>query len=148
MTLRRDHVVGGVLLVVAALVYLSSGDLPTGTLGSPGPGMLPYVSLGLIACFALVLLVSARESPPFAETQWSDLPHAASVTVAAVLAIALYENLGFLITMTTLIFGLLALIERVEIWRAAVYALGITIGTKVLLTTLLKSPLPQGPFGF
>ena len=148
MILRRDHVVGCVLLVVAALVYLLSGDLPAGTLGSPGPGMLPYLSLALIASFALVLLVSAGSSPPFAETLWSDLPHAASVTVAAVLAVALYERLGFLITMTALIFGVLALIERVALWRAALYALGITIGTKVLLTVLLKSPLPQGPFGF
>ena len=148
MILRRDHVVGGALLTIAALVYLLSGDLPAGTLGSPGPGMLPYLSLGLIASFALMLLISAGSSPPFAETQWSDLPHAASLTAAAVLAIALYEKLGFLITMAALISGVLALIERVEIWRAAIYALGITIGTKVLLATLLKSPLPQGPFGF
>ena len=148
MILRRDHVVGGVLLAVAALVYLASGDLPAGTLGSPGPGMLPFISLTLIAVFALVLLVSARESPPFADTQWVDLPHAISVAIAAALAIAFYEKLGFVITMSTLIFGVLALIEGVQLWRAAAYALGITIGTKVLLSTLLKSPLPQGPFGF
>ena len=148
MILRRDHVVGGVLLAVAALTYMASGDLPAGTLGSPGPGMLPYIALAAIALFASALLVSARESPPFAETDWSDLPHAVSVTVAAVLAIALYEPLGFLITMLALISGVLALIERVAPWRAAVYALAITFGTKLLLTTLLKSPLPQGPFGF
>ena len=95
MILRRDHVVGGVLLAVAALVYLMSGDLPAGTLGSPGPGMLPYIALAAIALFAVTLLLAARESPPFAETQWSDLPHAVSVTAAAILAIALYEPLGF-----------------------------------------------------
>ena len=61
---------------------------------------------------------------------------------------AVYEKLGFLITMSALIFGVLTLIERIQSWRAAVYALAITVGTKVLLTTLLKSPLPQGPFGF
>ena len=148
MIVRRDHVVGGVLLVIATLVYLLSGDLPAGTLGSPGPGMLPYISLGLIAVFALALLFAARESPPFGETPWSDLPHAASVTAAAVLAIGSYEKLGFLITMTALIFGVLALIERIQLWRAAVYALAITLGTRLLLSTLLKSPLPQGPFGF
>ena len=78
MILRRDHVVGGVLLAVAALVYLMSGDLPAGTLGSPGPGMLPYIALAAIALFAVTLLLAARESPPFAETQWLDLPHAVS----------------------------------------------------------------------
>ena len=148
MILRRDHVVGGVLLGVAALTYLSSGDLPAGTFASPGPGMLPYISLGFIGFFASTLLLGGHESPPFTETQWSDLPHAISVTVAAALAIALYEKLGFLITMTALIFGGLALIERVALWRAAVYALAVTLGTKLLLTTLLKSPLPQGSFGF
>ena len=148
MILRRDHVVGGGMLVVSALVFALSGDLPAGTLGSPGPGMLPYISLGLIALFAFILLVEAGNSPPFAGTDWSDLPHAASVTIAAVLAVAAYEKLGFLITMTTLIFIVLALIERIALWRAALYALAIPLSTKLLLTTLLKSPLPVGPFGF
>ncbi len=148
MILRRDHVVGVVLLAVAALTTLASGDLRAGTLGSPGPGMLPYIALGCIALFASALLLGARESPPFAETEWSDLPHAISVAAAALLAVAFYEKLGFLITMTALIFGVLALIERVALWRAALYALAVTLGAKLLLTTLLKSPLPQGPFGF
>ena len=148
MTLRRDHIVGGVLIAVAAAVFAVSGDLPAGTLGSPGPGMLPYISLGLIAAFALTLLIGARQSPPFAATEWSDLPHAVSVTIAAAIAIAVYEKLGFVITMAGLIFVLLASVERLPLWRAALYAGAVPVGIKLLLGTVLKSPLPLGPFGF
>ncbi len=148
MTLRRDHIVGGVLLAIAAAVFAFSGDLPAGTLGSPGPGMLPTISLGLIAAFALTLLAGAAQSPPFAETEWTDLSHAVSVTIAAAVAIAVYEYLGFVITMSGLIFCLLALIERLPLWRAALYAVAVPVGTKLLLGTVLKSPLPQSSFGW
>ena len=84
MTLRRDHVVGALLLAAAAGTLALSGDLPVGTLGSPGPGMVPILAIVLIAGFSLVLLSSARQSPPAAETPWSDLPHALSVAAAAV----------------------------------------------------------------
>ncbi len=148
MTLRRDHIVGATLLAIAAAVFALSGDLPAGTLGSPGPGMLPYISLALIASFAVTLFFGAAQSPPLAETEWADLPHAVSVTIAAAVAVAVYEKLGFVITMAGLIFALLALVERLSLWRAALYAIAIPAGTRLLLGTVLKSPLPQGPFGF
>ena len=37
MTLRRDHVAGGAFVVAGALILAVSGDLPFGTLASPGP---------------------------------------------------------------------------------------------------------------
>lgn len=148
MTLNRDHVVAGVLLTLAALALVLSKDLPFGTLGSPGPGMLPMLAIGLIAALSIALLVGARKSPLASATEWGELKHAAAVTVAAAAATALYEPLGFLLTMTLLIFGLLVIVERIKLLPAAAYAVGLVLGVKVLLGTLLKSPLPIGPFGF
>jgi hypothetical protein len=148
MTLRRDHVVGAALLAGAALAFLLGGDLPVGTLGSPGPGMLPYLAIGLIAIFALVLLASAGSSPPAADTTWSELPHSAAIALVAAGAAAAYQHLGFLVTMWMMISALLAFVERVDAWKAILYAAGIAIATRILLATLLKSPLPVGPFGF
>ena len=53
MIVRRDHVGGGVFVVVAALVLAVSGDLPFGTLASPGAGMLPKLVIGLMMAFGL-----------------------------------------------------------------------------------------------
>lgn len=147
MTLRRDHVVAAVLLGLAAIALVLSTELPVGTLGSPGPGMLPMIAIGFITLFSLVLLTAARNSPPFAETRWSELPHAASVTIAAAIGTILYERLGFVMTMALLIFCVLVVVERARLLPAAAYALGLTLGVKLLLGTLLKSPLPIGPFG-
>ena len=63
MSLRRDHVGGGAFVAVGALVLAVSGDLPFGTLASPGAGMLPKLVVGLMMAFGLVLLVRAGESP-------------------------------------------------------------------------------------
>ncbi len=148
MILHRDHVVGGGLLAAAVAVLVLSGDLPFGTLGAPGPGMVPMLAIGLIALFATVLLAGARQSPVMAAITWPELPHAIGVIVAAALAALLYERLGFLLTMALMMFGLLAGLEKVPVWRATIYSLSVAIGAKLLLSTLLKSPLPTGPLGF
>ena len=37
MILRRDHVAGGVFVAGPAILFAFSGDLPFGSLSSPGP---------------------------------------------------------------------------------------------------------------
>ena len=46
--LRRDHIAGGVFIAAGLLVFALSGDLPFGTLASPGAGMMPKLVLGLL----------------------------------------------------------------------------------------------------
>ena len=117
MILRRDHVAGGAFVVAGALILAVSGDLPFGTLASPGAGMLPKLVIGLMMAFGLVLLLRAGESPPFADVAWSDFPHAVRVVVVAAAAIALYTPLGFLLTMSLLLFGLIFVVERRPLLR-------------------------------
>lgn len=147
MNLHRDHIAGGGLLIVALAVTAFSRDLEIGTLVSPGPGMLPHLAIGLIALFASVLLVGAGQSPAISELTWSDLSHAVRVTGVAAISAALYERHGFVLTMSLMIFALLVAVERVSLWRSALFAVGLTGGTYLLLAKLLKSPLPIGPFG-
>ena len=47
MTLRADHVAGGVFIVLGVAVFAISGDLPFGTLSAPGAGMMPKLMAGL-----------------------------------------------------------------------------------------------------
>ena len=125
-----------------------SGDLPLGSMAMPGAGMMPKLVVGLMIAFGLVLIARAGESPPFATLAWADLPHAIRVVAVAAAAIALYTVLGFLITMILMLFTLLFAVERKGIVRAAAFSVGVTVFAYVLFATLLKSPLPPGPFGF
>ena len=148
MNLRRDHVAGGAFILAGAAVLAVSGDLPFGTLASPGAGMLPKLMIGLMMAFGLVLLVRAGDSRPFAGIGWADLPHATRVVAVAAAAIALYETVGFLVTMTALLFGLTFVVERKPLLPAAGFSVGVTVFAYVLFNTLLKSPLPRGTLGF
>jgi hypothetical protein len=146
MILRRDHVAGGAFIAAGALVFAMSGDLPFGTLASPGAGMMPKLVLGLMMAFGAIILIRAGESPPLAEIAWGDFRHAATVVVVSAVAIALYTTVGFVISVTTMLFVLLYFVERRNLWSALAVSVGVTIGSYFLFGTLLKSPLPPMPF--
>jgi hypothetical protein len=148
MSLRTDHIAGGAFATLGILVFALSGDLPLGSLGMPGAGMLPKLVLGLMIAFGLILMLRAGESPPFAAVAWNDLPHALRVIVVAAAAIEFYPLLGFIITMTLLLFALTAVVERKPILHAGAFSVGVTVFAYVLFSKFLKSPLPTGPFGF
>jgi putative tricarboxylic transport membrane protein len=148
LTLRRDHVAGGAFIAAGILVFALSDDLPFGTLASPGAGMMPKLALILLIGFGAILVLRASESPPFAEIAWSDFRHAATVVTVAAGAIALYTVIGFLLSVSLLLFVLLYLVERRPLLHAAAVSIGVTVGAYVLFNTLLKSPLPTTPFGF
>ena len=148
MILRRDHVAGGVFIAAGALVLAMSGDLPFGTLASPGAGMLPKLVLGLMMAFGAIIVARAGESPPLAEIDWSDFRHAATVVAVSAIAIALYTKIGFVLSVTLLLFVLLYFIERRSLWGALAVSIGVTVGSYFLFSTLLKSPLPPLPFWY
>jgi putative tricarboxylic transport membrane protein len=148
VNLRRDHVAGGVFVVAGAAVLAVSGDLPFGTLASPGAGMLPTLVIALMMAFGLILLVGAADSPPFRSVAWADLPHAIRVVAAAAAAVALYEALGFVVSMALLLFGLIFAVERKPLLYAAAFSVGATVFAYGLFSVLLKSPLPRGILGY
>ena len=146
--IRTDHVAGCVLAAFGLLVLASSGDLPVGTLSFPGAGMMPKLLAGLIIAFGLVLVARAQESAPLAGISWQDLPHALRVTAITALAVALYQIVGFLITMTLLLYALTFGVERRHPISAAAFSLGVVALTYLLFSVALKTPLEQGVFGF
>ena len=147
MILRTDHVAGGAVIAAGLVIWGLSGDLPTGRMSMPGAGMLPKLLCALIILFGGVLMLRARESGRFAEIDWSDLRHAGPVIGITAAAVVLYATLGFLITMTALLFALLAF-ERRNLLAAAIYSVGVSAATYALFVYVLKSPLQQGLLWF
>jgi hypothetical protein len=79
---------------------------------------------------------------------WREWRHAAAILGAcAFMALAL-ERLGYRLTIVVVLFGLLGALERKRWFVAAGFAIGFAWGTYFLFNTLLRVPMPQGPFGF
>jgi hypothetical protein len=148
MIIRRDHIAGGVFIVASLLVFAMSGDLPFGTLASPGAGMMPKLVLGLLIAFGAILVARAGESPPLATINWGDFRHAATVVAVTAVATGLYTTIGFVLSVSLLLFVLLYFIERRSLLSTLAVSIGITVGCYLLFGTLLKSPLPPMPFWY
>ena len=148
MTLRADHVTGAAFVVFALAVFAFSGDLPFGSLSSPGAGMMPKLLLVLMIVFGVALILGAQASAPLAEIDWGDRNHAFLVVLIAGIATMLYQPLGFILTMSLLVFTLLMVVERRNVLRAAAYSVGLTMIAWWVFGTALKSPLETGILGF
>ena len=147
MTLRADHVAGGASIAAALAVLAVSSDLPFGTLAFPGAGMMPKLVCALMMMFGAILLARGGASAPFSDISWNDLPHAVRVLAITAAAVALYTTLGFVVTMSLMLFALIAFEGR-NLLAAAVYSVGVSLLTYWLFTLVLKSPLEQGILGF
>jgi hypothetical protein len=148
MIIRTDHVAGGAFLALGVLVFAISGDLPFGTLSAPGAGLMPKLMTGLMMAFALLIIAAGAESKPFKSLDWSDRGHAALLVLITGTAVALYQTLGFLITMSLLVFTLLVVVERRHVLRAAAYGVALTVFAYWLFGIALKAPLEHGLLWF
>ena len=148
MILRADHVAGAAFIALGILVFVIGADLPFGTMTQPGAGMMPKLIAGLMMLFAVLIVLSGASSQPFAKIDWSDRGHAALLVLITAVAVALYVRLGFLITISLLVFSLLVVVERRRVLPAAVYAVALTLFAYWLFDKALKAPLERGILGF
>jgi hypothetical protein len=148
MTLRADHVAGAAFVAFGILIIALSGDLPTGQLSMPGSGFLPKIVATLLIVFGLVLIVRGGESGPYSALGWSDLPHALQVIALTAAGIVLYTVLGFLAALILLVAAILIVVERRNPLRATAYAIAVVAVTYFGFEYVLKTPLPNGPWGF
>jgi hypothetical protein len=148
LIIRTDHVAGSFFVALGIVVLALSGDLPVGTLSFPGAGMMPKLVAGLMIVFGLLLVGRAGESATLASLAWGDLSHAARVVAITAVAIALYQPLGFIITMALLLFTLTFGAERRPVLAAAAFSAGVVALTYLLFAVVLKTPLEPGVLGF
>ena len=88
-------------------------------------------------------------APPkrVADMQWTEWRHAVAILgTCAFMALAL-ERLGYRLTIFVALFALVSVVERKGWIAGVVFAGGFSLGSHYLFNTLLRVPLPQGPFG-
>ena len=110
--------------------------------------MMPKLAAGLMMLFAALIVAGAARSGPLAGIDWSDRRHGALVVLITAVAVAVYQPLGFVITMTALVFALLVIVERRSLLAAAAYSAGLTLFTYWLFGKALNSPLERGVLWF
>jgi hypothetical protein len=146
--LTADRIAGGALVVFSLVVIWQSGALPVGTFRHPGPAYIPILLALLLFFFGALLAVTSRHAPKFSALQWTEWRHALAILAACIFAGFALERLGYRLTVLLILFFLLKIVERRGWLLGASLASGLSFGSFYLFHTLLRVPLPQGPFGF
>jgi len=146
--LRADHVAGGAFIALGIAVFIIGWDLPFGRLSAPGAGMLPKLMAGLMIVLAAGILINGKGQEKFSDISWSDWRHAALILCTSAVAVSAYVRLGFLISMSLLVFALLTIVERKRMLPAAAYAILLTGFAYWLFGVILKAPLERGVLWF
>lgn len=145
--LTVDRVAGAGLAVFALVVLWQSRVLPLGSLANPGPAYMPVALAMLLLIGGLAIAVLGRDAPALRSLGFDEWRHAVAIFAACAFAALALERLGYRLTIFLALLFLLAVVERKRPVVAVVFALAFAAGTYLLFDTLLRVPLPRGPFG-
>ena len=146
-SLTIDRLAGAVFALFSLAVLWETREIPFGYLAEPGPGAVPVLlALTLLVC-SIVMIAGGRAGDRVADIRWTEWRHAVAILGAcAFMALAL-ERLGYRLTILIALLVLVSIVERKGWIAGAVFASSFSLGTHYLFNTLLRVPLPQGPFG-
>jgi putative tricarboxylic transport membrane protein len=146
-SLTVDQVAGSLFAAFSVLVLLETRTIPFGFLAEPGPGVMPTVlAVTLLAC-SIAVVIGGRVGKRMSAVTWEEWRHAVAILgMCAFIALAL-ERLGYRLTILLALLVLVSIVEKKGWIAGAVFAGCFSFGTHFLFNTLLRVPLPQGPFG-
>lgn len=148
--LTTDRVAGAVLVLLGLFVtwesLWSARRLPLGNLQTPGPAYMPTLLATLLLLFGVIVLVLGARSARISTVGWGEWRHTTGILAACAGVAVLLERAGYRLTMTLLLFTLLGVLERRHVLFALAFAVALAFGTFYLFDTLLRVPLPRGPF--
>lgn len=143
---HTDKVGAALLLAVAAGVFVTSRDFPSGFGGTPGAAFFPRVVAATIALLAVVLLVrSVASREPRTHRISTDDAIRFAVPVAFLVAyVAAMSALGFLLATVALLVGLMRYSGVEEYRRSVPLALAVAVVLHYVFREFLHVPLPEG----
>ena len=145
--LTTDRIGASALCLLALLVMWESRTLPLGTWRQPGPAYFPVLLAALLLILGALVWAMGGSAAAVASVGWGEARHALVILgVSAFICLGL-ERLGYRLTMLTALLFLVWLVERKSLLAAIVFAFGLSFGSYYLFDTLLRVPLPRGPFG-
>jgi len=145
--LTTNRVAAVALAVVAVVVLFESRKLPLGSLHHPGPAYMPVLLAVALLVFAILVAAYGGVSRGVSAVGWSEWRHAAAILGTCAFAAIALERLGYRLTMAVSLGFLIGVIERQRLILTLALAVAIAGGSYLLFDTLLRVPLPRGPFG-
>jgi hypothetical protein len=142
--LTRDRTAGLALLLFSLAVMWEDRVFPLGTLHKPGPGYMPMLLAVILAAMAILVLCTGGHSPSLRSVEWSEWRHALAILGGCVFTAMAMERIGYRLTVILLVSFLLWVVERKRPAVVIATALGLSLGTFYVFSTLLQVPLPLG----
>jgi hypothetical protein len=146
--LTTDRVAGAALVLIGLIAVWESRRFPLGSLHRPGPAYMPTLLALLLIVFGVALVTMGARGQRFRDVGWQEWRHAVGIFSACALAAWGLDRLGFRLTMAAVLAFLLLVLERKSVVLTASMIVAIVGGSFFLFDTLLRVPLPRGPFGF
>ncbi len=153
----RDPEKGSSLFLfhIALLVLGGSMKLGLGTLGNPGPGFIPFIAAGVLACSSFfhflkeTFFMSQRRKPTFGGL-WAGMQWRKVIYVSFVLMVYafFFEKGGFLFCTLCLMMFLLTVTGVKHWYTVLIGSAAVTLLSYVVFDKLLAVGFPAGIFGF
>ena len=146
--MTTDRISGAVLVIFSILVIWYSTALPVGSFRHPGPAYIPILLAAILLVFGGLIAGTAGHAPDMSSIGWTEGRHAAAILVACIFAGFGLERLGYRVTVALALLFLFKIVERRGWLLSASLSVALAFASFYLFHTLLRVPLPPGPFGF
>lgn len=145
-SLTIDQVAGAVFAAFSIFVLWECRKIALGFMAEPGPGLMPVIlASSLLACS--LPLMASRSGARLAEVAWPEWRRAVAILASCAFMALAIERLGYRLAIFIVLFFLTGIVESKGWLAGALFAGGFAFGTYFLFNTLLRLPLPLGPFG-
>jgi putative tricarboxylic transport membrane protein len=145
--MTTDRVAGAALVLIGLVAIRESLAFPLGSLHRPGPAYMPVLLAVLLIVFGVAVFAMGSRARGVGAVGWHEWRHAVAIFAACAFAAWGLERLGYRITMAAVLAFLLLGLERKGLVLGLVVTAVMAWGSFYLFDTLLKVPLPRGPFG-
>jgi hypothetical protein len=146
--LRNDQVSGLMLFALAVFVGWQNRAYPLGSLQEPGPAYTPLIIAVFLGVTGLLIALRGGASGSIAEMEWTEGKRAALILVACAVATYALEPLGYRVTIAALLLFFLGVMERKKPFMVATVSIAFSLVSFYIIGTLLRVPLPVGPWGW
>jgi putative tricarboxylic transport membrane protein len=145
--LTTDRAAGLALVLIGLVTIWQSRAFPLGSLHRPGPAYMPTLLAVLLIVFGMAVFALGSRARRLGEVGWVEWRHAVAIFAACAFAAWGLERIGYRLTMAVVLAFLILLLERTRLVLGLVLTVVMAWGSFYLFDTLLKVPLPRGPFG-
>jgi hypothetical protein len=105
----------------------------------------------MLALLLLILgfsLAATSGGTKWSSIEWTEWRHAAAILIGCLVAVVGIERFGYRLTVFLILMFLLKIVEGRGWLLSVVLSCALAFGSFLLFHTLLRVPLPQGPFAF